>query len=171
MESALAGREASRQERLGTALSAIARAVAESLELKAVFSRVAEAAREVLPLNAVGVSVVRDPEVPWEDLDNVTFSAYAVAGETTADEIGQYRRPDVSPGIRLHEPARVFRHNDVRQILDPAYLLDRRILAVDCRSMMSCLLPSERPLGTIWFSSGRVGAFSEEDESTVLAIA
>ena len=81
MESALADRETSRQEKLGTALSAIARTVAESLELKAVFSRVAEAAREVLPFEIMGVSVVRDPDVPWDDLENVTFSAYAVAGD------------------------------------------------------------------------------------------
>ena len=40
MESDAALRETSGQERLGTALSAIARTVAESLDLKTVFSRV-----------------------------------------------------------------------------------------------------------------------------------
>jgi hypothetical protein len=96
----------SRSEKLGTALSAIARTVAESLELKAVFSRVAEAAREVLPFDIMGVSVVRDPDVPWDDLENVTFSAYAVDGEMSADEIGHYRRADVSPGCGAMSPAR-----------------------------------------------------------------
>jgi hypothetical protein len=28
----------------------------------------------------MGVSVVHDPDVPWDDLENVTFSAYAVDG-------------------------------------------------------------------------------------------
>jgi transcriptional regulator with GAF, ATPase, and Fis domain len=171
MESALEARETSRQEKLGAALSAIARTVAESLELTAVFSRVAEAARKVLPFDVMGVSVVHDPDVPWDDLENVTFSAYAVAGEMRADEIGRYRRSDVSPGIRLAAPGNVFRNSDVRQILDASYLLDSRILALDCRSLMSCLLPSDRPLGSIWFSSSRVGAFEAEDEAAVLAIA
>src|SRR5215471_2714865 len=171
MESTLVDRETSRQERLGTALSGIAKTVAGSLELKAIFSRVAEAARKVIPFDVMGVSVVQDPEVPWDDLENVTFSAFAVAGDLAADEIGRYRRADVSPGLRLNEPGKVFRHSNVRQVLDPTYLLDARILAQDCGSLMTCLLPSERPLGTIWFSASRVGAFEPEDEAAVLAIA
>ncbi len=161
----------SRQEKLGLALSAIARTVAESLKLTDVFPRVAEAARQVLPFDVMGVSVVEDPDVPWEDLENVTFSAYAVAGDLRTEDIGQYSRSDVSPGVRLDAIGKVFRHSDVRTILDPSYLLDRRILALDCLSLMSCLLPAARPLGTIWFSSSRVGAFGSEDEATVLAIA
>jgi Nif-specific regulatory protein len=145
--------------------------VAESLKLNDVFPRVADAARQVLPFEVMGVSVVNDPDVPWEDLEGVTFSAYAVAGEPRTDDIGQYRRSDVSPGLRLNEIGRVFRHSDVRTMLDPSYLLDRRILSLDCRSLMSCLLPAARPLGSIWFSSSRVGAFDAEDEAAVLAIA
>src|SRR5262249_24603821 len=84
MESALEGRDISRQERLGTVLSAIARTVAESLELKAVFSRVAEAARQGLPFDVMGRTLLHDPDLPWNDLENVTFSAYAVAGQMRA---------------------------------------------------------------------------------------
>jgi transcriptional regulator with GAF, ATPase, and Fis domain len=119
----------------------------------------------------MGVSVVRDPDVPWDDLENVTFSAYAVDGDMSADEVGRYRRADVSPALRRDEPGKVFRSSDVRQVLDPSFLLDSRILALDCRSLMACLLPSDRPLGSIWFSSSRAGAFDEEDEAAVLAIA
>jgi transcriptional regulator with GAF, ATPase, and Fis domain len=161
----------SRQERLGLALSAIARTMAESLKLKDVFSRVAEAARRVLPFEIMGVSVVDDPDVPWEDLENVVFSAYAVAGELRTEDIGQYRRSEVSPGVRLDAIGKTFRNSDVRTILDPSYLLDRRILGLDCRSLMSCLLPAARPIGSIWFSSSRVGAFEAEDEAAMLAIA
>ncbi len=170
VSSALASPPA-RQERLGLALSSIARTLAESLELKVVFSRVAEAVRQGLPFDVMGISVVRDLDVPWEDLENVTFSAFAVSGEPKADEIGQYRRSDVSPGLRLNEIGRVFRHSDVKTMLDPSYLLDSRILALDCRSLMTCLLPAARPLGSIWFASNRVGAFGPEDEAAVLAIA
>src|SRR6266498_5488203 len=171
MKPALLGPPASRQEGLGLALSAIARTVAESLTLKDVFSRVAEAARQVLPFEVMGISVVHDPDVPWEDLENVTFSAYAVAGETRTEDIGEYSRSDVSPGLRLNEIGKVFRHSDVRTMLDASYLLDSRILGLDCRSLMTCLLPAARPLGSIWFSSSRVGAFGPEDEAAVLAIA
>ena len=171
MGPALAGPPAPRQESLGRALSAIARTVAESLKLNDVFSRVAEAARQVLPFEIMGVSVVEDPDVPWEDLDNLTFAAYAVAGELRTEDIGRYRRSDVSPGLRLSEIGQVFRHSDVRTMLDASYLLDRRILGLDCRSLMSCLLPATCPLGSIWFSSPRVGAFGPEDEAAMLAIA
>jgi len=171
MTPTLASPPDSRQERLGLALSAIARAVAESLELKDVFARVAEAARQVLPFEVMGVSVAHDPDVPFEDLENVRFSAFAVAGEPLTQEIGEYRRADVSPGLRLNEAGQVFRHSDVRTILDPSFLLDRRIQSLDCRSLMVCLLPAARPLGSIWFSSSRVGAFEAEDEAAVLAIA
>jgi transcriptional regulator with GAF, ATPase, and Fis domain len=171
MKPALASPPASREERLGLALSAIARTMAESLKLKDVFSRVAEAARQVLPFEVMGVSVVHDPDVPWEDLDNVIFSAYAVAGEPQANEIGEYRRADISPGLRLNELGKVFRNSDVTTMLDPSFLLDSRILALDCRSLMACLLPAARPLGSIWFSSSQIGAFGPEDEAAALAIA
>ncbi len=161
----------SREEKLGHALSAMARAAAESLELKEVFSRVAEAARQVLPFETMGVSVAHDPEVPFEDLESVTFSVFAVAGDTRASEIGQYRRSDVSPGLRLKEIGKVSRYSDVQTQLEPSFLLDSRIQSLDCRSLMVCLLPSIRPLGTIWFASSRTGVFGPEDETTVLAIA
>ncbi|HEY3169458.1 MAG TPA: sigma 54-interacting transcriptional regulator [Thermoanaerobaculia bacterium] len=171
MNPALASPPASREERLGLALSSIARAVAESLDLKDVFARVAEAARQMLPFEVMGVSVVLDPDVPFEDLENVIFSAFAVAGDAKTEEIGQYRRSDISPGLRLNETGKVFRHSDVRTILDSSFLLDHRIQNLDCRSLMTCLLPAAHPLGSIWFASSRAGVFGAEDEPAVLAIA
>jgi transcriptional regulator with GAF, ATPase, and Fis domain len=168
---ALARRTSSRDERLGVVLSAIARTMAESLELKDIFARVADAARQVLPFETMGVSVVHDPATPFEDVENVTFSAYAVAGQASAEEIGQYRRSDVSPGVRLAEFGKVARYDDVSTILDPSFLLDQRIQRLDCRSLMACLLPAARPLGTIWFASSQVGVFDSQDEAAVLAIA
>jgi len=161
----------SRDERLGQALSAIARTMAESLELKDIFERVADAAREVLPFETMGVSVVHDPATPFEDLESVTFSAYAVAGDARAEGIGEYRRSDISPGLRLKESGKVSRYVDVSTVLDPSFLLDRRIQSLDCCSLMSCLLPAARPLGSIWFASSKVGVFDEQDEAAVLAIA
>jgi transcriptional regulator with GAF, ATPase, and Fis domain len=169
MSTPLAG--ASRQEKLGHALSTIARAVAESLELKDVFERVAMAARQVLPFDTMGVSVAHDPEVPFEDVENARFSAYASSGTAKVDQIGEYQRADVSPALRLKEIGRVARYDDITKVLDPSFLLDRRIRELDCRSLMVCLLPASRPLGSIWFASSRPSVFDEEDEAAVLAIA
>src|SRR5258705_13595164 len=72
VSSALASPPA-RQERLGLALSSIARTLAESLELKVVFSRVAEAVRQVVPFDVMGVRGVPDLDVPWEGLGDLTL--------------------------------------------------------------------------------------------------
>jgi transcriptional regulator with GAF, ATPase, and Fis domain len=161
----------SRQEKLGVALSAIARAVAESLELKEVFSRVADAAREVLPFETVGISVAKDPDATIEDSENVVFSAFAAAGDAKAEEIGDYKRSDVSPGLRMKDNGEITRHSDVTEILDLAFLLDRRVQALNCRSLIACFLPTDRPLGTIWFASSQPNVFTAEDEPAARAIA
>ncbi|HET7452277.1 MAG TPA: sigma 54-interacting transcriptional regulator [Thermoanaerobaculia bacterium] len=169
MSSVLA--EASRQEKLGQALSAIARAAAETLNLKEVFARVAQAASEILPFETMGVSVALDLDIPFEDLDNARYAAYAAAGAARVEEIGEYRRADVSPGIRMQPGAAIARFSDISTMLDPAFLLDRRLQALSCRSLMTGILPADRPLGTIWFASSKPGAFDENDEAAVLAIA
>jgi len=159
---------------LGAALSAIARTVAETLELKDVFSRVAEAVRQALPFDAMGVNVVDCPDLPLEDLapEDVTFSAYAVVGEGAAEETGRQRRvSDSSHGLRLMEPGRVVRYSDATTELDPSFPLDREIVEYGARSIIVTLLPGARPLGSVWFASREVGTYGPEDETTVLAIA
>ena len=159
---------------LGAALSAIARAVAESLELKDVFSRVAEAARLALPFDAMGVNVVDCPDLPLEEMspEDVTFAAYAVVGEGAAEEIGKRRRvSDSSHGLRLMEPGRVIRYSDATTELDLSFPLDREIVDYGVRSTIVTLLPGARPLGSVWFASRQVAAYGPEDEATVLAIA
>ena len=160
-----------RTRTLADALSAIARAVAESLDLGAVFERVARAAQDVLPFETMGVSVAHDPEIPFENFEDARFSAYAAAGSARVEEIGEYRRADVSPALRLNAVGVVARYADVTEALDPSFLLDRRVRELDCRSLMVCLLPASRPLGSIWFGSSKPGVFDEDDEAAVLAIA
>jgi Nif-specific regulatory protein len=159
---------------LGAALSAIARTVAESLELKDVFSRVAEAMRQVLPFDAMGVNVVDSPDLPPDEMspEDLTFSVYAVVGERAAEEIGKRRRlSDSSHGVLLMEPGRVVRYSDATIELDPSLPLDREIVEYGVRSTIVTLLPGARPLGTVWFASKQVAAYGPEDEATVLAIA
>jgi Nif-specific regulatory protein len=161
-----------RRERLATVLSAIARTVAESLELKDVFSRVAEMAREVLPYDAMGVNVAEDSDAPFDDLENVRFSAYAAVSERGPTETpSSYMRSDVSPPLRLGRVGKVARYADVLPELDSSYQLDRKILEYGRRSLIVTLLPGARPLGSIWFAAKEAGVYTEEDESTLLAIA
>src|SRR5262245_23795221 len=154
--------ESPRGQSLVRALSAIARTVAESLELKDIFSRVAEAAREVLPFETLLVNVAHDPEVPLEEPENAVCSIFAVAGDAEAEEIGEYRRSQASPVFRLSTMGRVTRYSDVTTVLDSSYEFDRQIRSLGWRSLMVCCLPSVHPLGKIWFASSRVGAFTAE---------
>ena len=159
---------------LGAALSAIARTVAESLELKDVFARVAEAVRPALPFDAMGVNVVDCPDLALDQMapEDVTFSAYAIVGEGAHEAKGKERRvSDSSHGLRLVEPGRVLRYSDATLELDPGFPLDREIIEYGARSIMVTLLPGRRPLGSVWFASKQVAAYGPEDEATVLAIA
>ena len=159
---------------LGAALSAIARTVAESLELKDVFARVAEAVRPALPFDAMGVNVVDSPELVLEGVapEDLTFSAYAIVGEGANEATGkQHRASDSSHGLRLAEPGRVLRYSDATLELDPSFPLDREIVEYGVRSIIVTLLPGRRPLGSVWFASKEVAVYGPEDEATVLAIA
>ena len=163
----------SREEGLGPALSAIARAVAETMSLKGVFTRVAEAARLALPFDSMGVNVTENPDLPPDAMpEDEVFSMYSVVGEQGLEETGlRYRRSEVSPQLRLAAMGEVRRHSDVTQQLDPSFALDRRVIEMGCRSLLVTFLPGPRPLGSIWFSSNEPGVYLPEDEETVLAIA
>jgi transcriptional regulator with GAF, ATPase, and Fis domain len=155
-------------------LSAIVRTVGESLELKKVFSRVAEAARQVLPFDDMGVNVRDNPDASLEETspEEMTYSAYAVAGKGAAAVVDwQYRLSDISPRLRAVEVGRAFRYADVTEELDPSFAFDRQIVDFGCRSLIVTLLPGTRVLGSVWFSSKREDVYDSEDEETVLAIA
>jgi len=113
----------SREEGLGPALSAIARAVAETMSLKGVFTRVAEAARLALPFDSMGVNVTENPDLPPDAMpEDEVFSMYSVVGEQGLEETGlRYRRSEVSPQLRLAAMGEVRRHSDVTQQLDPSF--------------------------------------------------
>jgi transcriptional regulator with GAF, ATPase, and Fis domain len=162
-----------RQEGLAPALSAIARAVAESMSLKDVFSRVAEAARLALPFDTMGVNVTENFDLPLDAMpEDETFSVYSAVGKEGIEEIGlRYSRSDVSPQLRLPAMGEVVRHSDITTQLDPSYSLDRRAIELGTRSLLVTLLPGPRPLGSIWFASTQTDVYVPEDEETILAIA
>jgi transcriptional regulator with GAF, ATPase, and Fis domain len=162
-----------REEGLAPALSAIARAVAESMSLKNVFSRVAEAARLALPFDTMGVNATENFDLPLEAMpEDERFAVYSIVGEGSMEELGlPYRRSDVSPQLRLPAMGQVARHSDITVQLDPSYSLDRRVIELGCRSLIATFLPGPRPLGSIWFASTRPDVYIAEDEETILAIA
>ena len=163
----------SREEGLAPALSAIARAVAESMTLKDVFSRVAEAARLALPFDTMGVNVTENIDLPLNAMpEDETFSVYSIVGGGGMEELGlPYRRSDVSPHLRLPPMGQVVRHSDITTQVDTSYALDRRVIELDCRSLIATFLPGPRPLGSIWFASSKPDLYVAEDEETILAIA
>ncbi len=164
----------SREEGLAPALSAIARAVAGSLSLKDVFSRIADAARLALPFDSMGVNVAENPDLPSDETipENEWVSVYSAVGMSEIEDVGlRYRRSDISPRLRLNEVGQVARHSDVTTQLDPSFALDRRTIELGCRSLIVTLLPGPRFLGSIWFASNEVDAYGPDDEATVLAIA
>ena len=74
------------------ALSRIARAVAETLEPKEVFARVAEAATTLLPFDTMGVSRLETAD---------TVRRYAVAGSFVPQDLARVLPlADFSPSIR-----------------------------------------------------------------------
>ena len=143
-------------------LTEIARIVAETLSLPEVFSRVAGAARRVLPFDAAGVvRVVEGPALRSWGL----LAPGAPAGDVL------WRQDEISPLLwpSADAPRRI---DDARSALDPALAADRRFLEEGTRSILvASITKGETPLGDLWFASREPGRFSPTDEATAGAIA
>jgi transcriptional regulator with GAF, ATPase, and Fis domain len=145
-------------------VAAVARLMGETLELRQVFARVAEAARVALAFDRMNVLLLVDAD---------TVRHYAVA-ETGLDGPGGeegrlVRRDDCSPRLRGEF---VVDRLDTERELDPAYARDREILDAGTRSIIRAMLRSGgRALGTLAFFSRRAQAFTSEDEPVVEALA
>jgi transcriptional regulator with GAF, ATPase, and Fis domain len=145
-------------------VAAVARLVGETLELRQVFARVAEAALRALPFDRMNVFL-------WEGPDALRHYAVAV---TTADGPGDEEgrllpRDDCSPRFwREFVVDRV----DTERELDRAYPRDREVLAAGIRSIIRGVLRSGgRTLGILAFNSRRPEAFRSEHEPVVAALA
>jgi Nif-specific regulatory protein len=145
------------------ALSRIARIVSGTLELREVFAQVADAAREVLPFETIGVCRLDTPDL---------FRSYAVAGRDADDDpAGVARLEDFSPAMRP-KPGATLRFDDASRELDPSYPMDKEILECGVLSLLCSPLMSGRRLeGEVWFTASRTGAFTAEHERMAAAIA
>src|SRR5262245_51293774 len=148
---------------LSAALSRIAHVVSETLELKEVFARVAEAAANVLPFDAMGVSLFETPE---------TMRLYAVAGDFVPEEPAHaVRLSDFSPALRPQITSSGLIADAVHH-LDPAFPMDRRILDRGVRSVLRVnLFRGGIPSGTLWFTSAKPGVFTADHEAAARPIA
>jgi transcriptional regulator with GAF, ATPase, and Fis domain len=145
-------------------LAAIARLVGETLELRQVFARVAQAAQRVLSFDRMNVFL-------WDGPDALRYYAVALtSADGPGDEEGRLLpRDHCSP--RFWREFVVDRMETVRD-LDPAYPRDREILTSGIRSIVRAVLSSGgRTLGILAFNSRQTGAFRSEHEPVVAALA
>ena len=148
-------------DHLPAVLGRIARAVSESLDLKEVFARVAEAAADAIPFDMFLV-------LRAEGDDRFVLHAFAGTAATPPDVtcIG-----DFSPALREMLP-RGGRTDDLSDVLDESYALDRRLRETGLRSEIHTpLRRGERLDAIVSVASLRPGAFGAGHEAALRMIA
>jgi transcriptional regulator with GAF, ATPase, and Fis domain len=146
---------------LAAALGRIAQAISGTLELREVFSGVAEAAVSVLPFDVMAVGRLTGKDA---------FTIHAIAG-SSQDAARTFRVDDQSPGVRV-TPGVVVRVEDTERELDPRYAFDRMLRERGIRSgLRAALVSGERLTGALSFWSLRPGVFNAEHEAAVRPIA
>jgi transcriptional regulator with GAF, ATPase, and Fis domain len=143
---------------LDAALTAIARAIAESLDVQEIWGRVADACRTVVPFDGMGVSLFgRDG----------TVHVHSVSGGPAAQAFAPltFTHADFSPRLWPAEdawPSPGFIVSDLQRELDPAYAVDRTLLENGFRSLMRLRLgPEGADLGSLILGSRVPGHFND----------
>src|SRR5262252_5088880 len=142
------------------ALAAVARTLGESIDLRQVFDRVAEAARTAVPFERMRVLLE----------ENEGLRIYASERDGAPGwEDGQFvARSGISTQF-WHDF--VVERLDVRE-LDPAFKWDRETIESGFRSVVRAMLRSGgRRLGVLGFASRQPDAFTAEHEVVVQALA
>lgn len=150
---------------LSQALSAIARAITPSLELKTVFSRIGEACRLLLPYDGMAVSVLQP---------GGRVRIHAVTGDeaTASLEDVEVARSEYSP--RTWPPGSEFLVlvRDTEAELDQSYPMDRDLVARAYRSLLRVPLTLGKTLvGCLAFVARRPDAFGPEHAHAVSRVA
>ncbi|UHQ19166.1 sigma 54-interacting transcriptional regulator [Lysobacter sp. KIS68-7] len=153
------------QTDLHAALAGIARAIADSLEVRDVWDRVADACRTLVPFDAMGIVRL---------LEDGSVQAVAAAGEAEPKGlVGRiFPRSGYSPAFWPDEERFVVLMRDTAQHLDPAYMLDKLALERGYRSALRVPLGHGRQrLGSVLLVSHAPDAFDESHASALLVIA
>ncbi|HEY7512010.1 MAG TPA: sigma 54-interacting transcriptional regulator [Vicinamibacteria bacterium] len=140
---------------LQAALCAVARAIADSLELKDVWDRVAEACRTVVPFDGMGVSRLQ-PDGRVRALAATGVPAAA----TLVDRF--FDRRAFSPRLWPDADDYLVLIHDAPRELDPAFGVDRDVLARGYRSAMRLPLGrGQGRAGSLILTSTTPGRFTE----------
>ena len=144
------------------ALGAVARTLGETLELRQVFARVADAAQAALPFDRLRIAL-------YEGDDGMRFYAAEQDGAPGAENGTLITTADLSPQFwREFLVERI----DVLRQMDPSFQWDRETIDSGHRSIIRATLRSGgRRLGVLAFASRQPDAFSLEHERIVLALA
>jgi transcriptional regulator with GAF, ATPase, and Fis domain len=144
------------EDTLPQVLSTIAHAIAASLELKEVFSRVAEACQLLVPFDGVGLSLLEP---------GGRVRVHAVFGDpsTMERENLEVARADYSPRLWPDAPRFLVLVQDAPRELDPAFFMDRDLITRGYRSMLRVPLVRDGvPLGSLIFNSREPAAYTED---------
>ncbi|HJS58983.1 MAG TPA: sigma 54-interacting transcriptional regulator, partial [Vicinamibacteria bacterium] len=117
---------------LQAALSAVARAIAESLELKTVWDRVADACRTVVPFDAMGVSL-------FEPGNRVRVHVAGGGPQAAVRDLWRelaFSRDDFSPGMWPRAENYLVLVRESEQELDPSFLADRELIDLGFHSFL-----------------------------------
>jgi transcriptional regulator with GAF, ATPase, and Fis domain len=139
---------------LHAALSEVARAIADSLEVREIWDRVFHACRTIVPVDAMGI-VCLEPEGK--------VRAVAVAGppEVLKLEGVVFPRAAMSPRFWPDEERFVVLANDVERDLDMSYAMDRRTIEFGFHSVIRVSLSySGKRLGSVLLSARERGRFT-----------
>ena len=143
------------------ALAAVARTLGETIDLRQVFARIADAAHTVLPFDRMRV-------VLFEGQDGMRMHATEQDGVPGHEYGALITTADLSPPFWKDF---VVERLDVPRDFDPAYRWDRETIDSGHRSIIRGMMRvGDRRLGVLAFASRRQNAFSEEHESIVLAL-
>src|SRR5688572_13723404 len=150
-----------RSDPLATALGRIARTIAETLDLREAFARVAEAASAVLPNDEISI-------LQCADGDRLTL--YAFVGKT-AGPPRSLRLGEFSSRIRP-SPDEVRRHADLHLEYDTEFPVDRDMRALGLRSLLCLpLRRGDRLLGYVGVASKKPRVYGEAHEAALQSIA
>src|SRR5262245_55378497 len=143
------------------ALAAVARTLGETIELRQVFARVADAAHTALPFDRMRVVLL-------EGHDGFRMYATEQDGAPGREDGVLVTTADLSPRF-WHEF--VVERLDVLRDLDPAFYWDRETIESGHRSIVRAMMRvGDRKLGVLAFASRQPDVFTEEHERVVLAL-
>jgi transcriptional regulator with GAF, ATPase, and Fis domain len=153
--------DAPESSRAFQALAAVARTLGETIELRQVFARVADAARTVLPFERMRVVLTES--------DGLRMYATEQDGAPGWEHGLLVPVADLSPQF-WHEFT--VERIDVRRELDPTFRWDRETIEAGHRSIIRAMLRSgSRSFGVLHFASRKDDAFTAADEHIVVALA